>query len=119
MKGRIRMARLVKMQCRKKQYSLKKIADMMYTEFSTAQEACRVIQTDEKVLLLCYEQFYTRNWSGTSLTIMITEEEEMQNATVVVSGGGSTLLLKDRGASEELAEATGKALEKCDFERVR
>ena len=46
------------------------------------------------------------------------EEEELQNATVVVSGGGSTLLLKDRGASEELAEAAGKALEKCDFERV-
>ena len=41
-----------------------------------------------------------------------------ENATVVVSGGGSTLLLKDRGASEELAEAAGKALEKCDFERV-
>ena len=113
------MAQLVKMQCRKKRYSLEKIADIMYTEFSTAQEACRVIQMDEKVLLLCYEQFYTRNWSNTSLTIMITEEEDRQNATVVVSGGGSTpLLRKDRGVSEELAEAAGKALEKCDFEII-
>ena len=90
---------------------------MMYTEFSIAQEVCREIQMDEKVLLLCYEQFYERNWSNTSLTIMITEEEDRQNATVVVSGGGSTpLLLKDRGASEELAEVAGKALEKCNFE---
>lgn len=111
------MAQRIKMQCKKKRYSLEKIADMMYTEFSTAQEACREVQLDGKVLLLCYEQFYTRNWSGTSLTIMITENENMQYATVVVSGGGSTLFGKDRGAGEELAEAAEKALEKCDFEK--
>ncbi len=47
------MAQLVKMQCRRKRYSLEKIADIMYTEFSTAQEACRVIQMDEKALEKC------------------------------------------------------------------
>lgn len=83
-----------------------------------SEKVCEEKVLNDKVVLLCFEQFYFRCSSYVALSIMLIEDEEYQEAVIAGFGGGDGLANISWGANKSFACKAAKILGELGFEEV-
>ena len=111
------MPEIKKLRCAKTTQSLVEISNALKKDLCT-ELVCEEKVLNDKVILLCFEEYYFRCSSYVSLSVMLAQTEEFQEAVVVGFGGGEGLLNISWGANQSFASEAIKILNKFDFFEV-
>ena len=103
-----------KLKCSRKINTLERICEVLKEDL-TAELVCEEKMLDDRVALLCFEEFYFRCKSYVALTVMITENDTYQEAVVAGMGGGEGLANISWGANSSFANKAVKSLIKLGF----
>ena len=113
----IAMAEVKKLRCTEKTKSLEELSKLLKADLYS-EVVCEEKMLNDRVVLLCFEQFYFRCSSYVALSVMLTESEECQEVVVVGFGGGDGLANISWGANKSFANKVVKILSKLDFVEV-
>ncbi len=108
------MADVIKMNCVRKHEELSVIADKMKEEV-WSELVCDERKNDNKIIFLCFEEYYFRVNSYVALSILLTEDDNGQNAIITGVGGGSGMSNISWGANKSFAKKGIKFLEQYGF----
>ena len=111
------MAEVKKLRCAYKTNTISRIGQKLQ-EAIGAEVVCEERMMNNNAILLCFEDFYFRNKSYSSLSIVITETERYQEAVVVGFGGGEGLFNISWGANGDFADRGVEALVELGFKEV-
>lgn len=109
------MSEVIKMKCSKKEHKLEELVKTFKIELCS-EEVCEEKVLNDRVVLLCFEDYYFRCSSYVALSIMLVENDDSYEAVIVGFGGGDGLANISWGANKSFACRAVKALEKIGFE---
>lgn len=111
------MAEVKKLRCTEKTKTLGELSEELKSGL-WSDVVCEEKRLNDRVILLCVEQFYFRCGGYVSLSVMLIESEEYQEAVVVGFGGGGGLANISWGANKSFASKAVKILSKSGFAEV-
>ena len=111
------MAEVKKLSCTEKNKSLGELSKELKADLCS-DVVCEEKMMNDRVVLLCFEQFYFRCSSYVALSVMLTESEDCQEAVVAGFGGGDGLSNISWGANKSFASKAVKTLSKLGFAEV-
>lgn len=111
------MAEIKRLRCKNTTKSLKELSEELKTNLCS-DLVCEEKKLNDKVVLLCFEQYYIRCSNYVSLTVMLVDSEDYQEATIVGFGGGGGWLNISWGANSSFTDKAVKILSKFSFTEV-
>lgn len=105
------------LRCTERKQSLEALSKALKEELYS-DVVCEEKMLNDKVMLLCFEQFYFLCSSYVALSVMFTECDECQEAVVAGFGGGDGLSNISWGANKSFAGKAVKILGKLGFVEV-
>lgn len=111
------MAELIKMRSVSVTKPVSQIADEVKSVMS-AELVCDERKLNDRVVILCFEEFYLRCSSYVGLSVMLTEDDAGQEAVIAGFGGGDGFLNISWGANKSITKSVVKVLKENGFEII-
>ncbi|MGN0804367.1 MAG: DUF6054 family protein [Candidatus Coproplasma sp.] len=111
------MPEVKKLRCANITKTLKELSEELKSGLCS-ELVCEDKKLNDRVVLLCFEQYYFRCSNYVSLTVMLVDSEDEQEATIIGFGGGGGWLNISWGANKSFADNAVNILSKFGFTEI-